>query len=85
MRIAWFSAWPESPDWSTFTFMPVCFVKAASTGFETANESWVTSVIVGDDAAPAVTPGNVDSAAESTATSSTSVTGRFTGSPFRGR
>ena len=31
--------------------MPVCFVNAASTGFETANESWVTSVMVVVDAA----------------------------------
>ena len=33
--------------------MPVCFVKAASTDFDTANESWVTRVMVVGDAADA--------------------------------
>ena len=32
--------------------MPVCFVKSRSTDFETANESWVTSVIVVGIGAP---------------------------------
>ena len=40
------AAAPASPFFSTFTVIPVCFVKALSTGFETANESWVTSVTV---------------------------------------
>src|SRR3954447_4215045 len=53
VRITWLSAAPASPDCRTLTLTPVCFVKAASTDFDTAKESWVTSVIVGDDAADA--------------------------------
>src|ERR1700759_5054384 len=53
VRITWLSAAPASPDCRIFTLMPVCFVKAASTGFDTANESWVTSVVVVDGAADA--------------------------------
>ena len=53
MRIAWLSAAPASPDCSTFTLMPVCFVNAAQHRFDTANESWVTSVTVVDGAAAA--------------------------------
>ena len=40
------SAAPASPACRTFTLMPVCLVNAASTDFDTANESWVTSVMV---------------------------------------
>jgi hypothetical protein len=59
VRITWLSAAPASPDWRIFTLMPDCFVNAASTDFETANESWVTSVTVVEGAAvagPATTP-----------------------------
>src|ERR1700730_16889341 len=46
VRIAWLTAAPASPDGSTFTFTPVCFVNCRMTLFETLNESWVMSVIV---------------------------------------
>src|SRR3954452_645499 len=46
VRITWLSAAPASPDWRTFTSMPVRRSKARNTGLETANESWVTNVIV---------------------------------------
>ena len=46
VRITWLSAAPASPDWRIFTLIPVSLVNAASTGFDAANESWVTSVIV---------------------------------------
>src|SRR5437764_2463098 len=46
VRIAWLTAAPASPDGSTSTFTPVCFVNCRMTLFETANESWVMSVIV---------------------------------------
>src|SRR3954464_900972 len=53
VRTTWLSAAPASPDWRIFTLMPLCSVKSASTDFETANESWVTSVMVVGDAADA--------------------------------
>src|SRR5439155_11369524 len=46
VRIAWLTAAPASPDGSTSTFTPVCLVNCRMTLFETANESWVMSVIV---------------------------------------
>src|SRR3979411_1869371 len=54
VRITWLSAAPASPACRTLTLTPVCFVKAASTDFDTANESWVTRVIVVSAAAVAV-------------------------------
>src|SRR6266550_8279068 len=46
VRIAWLTAAPASPDGSTSTFTPVCFVNCRMTLFETLNESCVMSVIV---------------------------------------
>src|SRR4051794_39095593 len=37
---------PASPWRSTFTLMPVAFVNASSTGFDTANASWVSNFTV---------------------------------------
>src|SRR5690242_17098214 len=57
VRITWLSAEPASPAGRILTLMPVCFVNAARTFFDTANESWATSVIVtllAADAGPAV-------------------------------
>src|SRR6266536_1511797 len=52
VRITWLSAAPASPACSTFTLMPVWRSNAFRTDFDTAKESWVTSVIVvGEDAA----------------------------------
>src|SRR4029078_11409164 len=51
VRITWLSAAPASPACTTFTWMPVRSSNACSTRFETANESWVTNVIVVVDAA----------------------------------
>src|SRR6478752_6646199 len=51
VRITWLSAAPASPACSTFTWMPVRSSNPRSTRFETANESWVTKVIVVVDAA----------------------------------
>src|SRR6478672_13859987 len=59
VRTTWLSAAPASPDCKTFTVVPVCFVKAASTDLDTANESCVTSVMVvgvAADAAAGVSP-----------------------------
>src|SRR6478752_9737277 len=53
VRITWFSAAPASPEGSSFTVMPVRFVNAANTVFETANESCVTRVMVVDRLAAA--------------------------------
>ena len=63
VRITWFSAAPASPDCRIFTLTPVCFVNAASTDFDTANESWVTRVIVVADAADAADHGERERAA----------------------
>src|SRR5260370_31788090 len=48
VRMTWFRAAPASPDGRSSTWIPVCFVNAASTLLEAANESWVTSRIVTD-------------------------------------
>src|SRR2546423_1766373 len=46
VRMTWLRAAPASPAWRTLTVIPVCRSNARNTGLDTANESWVTRVIV---------------------------------------
>ncbi len=85
VRMTWLSAAPASPDCKTLTVMPVCFVNAANTDFDTANESWVTSVIVVGVAADAAAGVSAHADAMTTRASSEVKRRRRIRRPFRGR
>lgn len=54
VRMALLTACPASPSLRTLTLYPDCFSKSSSTLFDTAHESWLTSVTVLESPAPAL-------------------------------